>query len=68
MGLSFIEKQTDIRREVHEIYYGYSAYLERQFNNNCGIWGRKYTLYHQDKPIILMQEFFSPKLSISFKR
>lgn len=62
MGQSLIEHQTDIYKDVHEIYWTYSACLEHKFKSVGPIWGRKYTLYCQDRPFVTIQEFFSPCL------
>nr|QCI04568.1 hypothetical protein [Apoglossum ruscifolium] len=62
LGKSLIESQTDIYKEIHEIYYGYSEYLQCKFKTNHGIWGRKYTLYYKNKASITVQEFFSPDI------
>lgn len=60
IGQSLIELKIDIHKEIHEIYYGYSYYLNNQFNNEHAIWGRKYTIYSNKKPIVTIQEYFSP--------
>nr|YP_009346922.1 hypothetical protein [Gracilaria firma]YP_009497910.1 Ycf21 [Gracilaria changii]APR74457.1 hypothetical protein [Gracilaria firma]ART65174.1 Ycf21 [Gracilaria changii] len=65
IGKSLIKKQVDIYKDIHEIYYVYSVYLEHIFNSTEPVWGRKYTIYHECKPITTIQEFFSPHI-ISF--
>nr|YP_009509225.1 hypothetical protein [Gracilaria vermiculophylla]AXI96875.1 hypothetical protein [Gracilaria vermiculophylla]QXU75088.1 hypothetical protein [Gracilaria vermiculophylla]WDZ67969.1 hypothetical protein [Gracilaria vermiculophylla] len=65
IGKSLIKDQADIYKDIHEIYYGYSIYLEHIFNTVEPIWGRKYTIYYEYKPITTIQEFFSPYI-ISF--
>nr|YP_010199136.1 hypothetical protein LK225_pgp160 [Crassiphycus usneoides]UAD88585.1 hypothetical protein [Crassiphycus usneoides] len=65
IGKSLIKKQVDIYKDIHEIYYVYSIYLEHIFNSREPIWGRKYTIYHDCKPVTTIQEFFSPHI-ISF--
>nr|YP_009391801.1 hypothetical protein [Acrosorium ciliolatum]ARW59945.1 hypothetical protein [Acrosorium ciliolatum] len=66
IGNSFIENKIDIYRNIHEIYYGYSEYLEKNFIINQGIWGRKYTLYYNYNSYITIQEFFSPYIMTLF--
>nr|UAD87759.1 hypothetical protein [Gracilaria textorii] len=65
IGKSLIKHKTDIYKDIHEIYYVYSIYLEHVFNSTEPIWGRKYTIYHESQPITTIQEFFSPYI-ISF--
>nr|YP_009511609.1 hypothetical protein [Melanthalia intermedia]AXI97486.1 hypothetical protein [Melanthalia intermedia] len=62
IGQSFIEYQSDIYKDIHEIYLAHCAYLECKFKSNKPIWGRKYTLHYHNKPIATVQEFFSPYL------
>ncbi|KAI0556489.1 ycf21 (chloroplast) [Gracilaria domingensis] len=65
IGKSLIKHQIDIHKDIHEIYYVYSTYLEHIFNSTEPIWGRKYTIYHECQPVTTIQEFFSPYI-ISF--
>lgn len=60
VGNSFIEHEIDIYRNIHELYYGYSEYLEKNFIRHQAIWGRKYTLYYSYNSYVIIQEFFSP--------
>nr|YP_009500331.1 hypothetical protein [Gracilariopsis heteroclada]AXE43493.1 hypothetical protein [Gracilariopsis heteroclada] len=62
VGQLFINHQTDIYKDIHEIYYVHSAFLENTFKSLGPVWGRKYTIYYRYKPIITLQEFFSPYL------
>nr|YP_063696.1 conserved hypothetical plastid protein [Gracilaria tenuistipitata var. liui]AAT79771.1 conserved hypothetical plastid protein [Gracilaria tenuistipitata var. liui] len=65
IGKSLIRGQADIYKDIHEIYYVYSIYLEKIFNSIQPIWGRKYTIYNDYEAITTIQEFFSPHI-ISF--
>lgn len=67
IGKSFIHNKIDIYRNLHEIYYGYCKYLEKQFLTNQPIWGRKYTIYYNYDCNITIQEFFSPYIIKLFK-
>nr|QCI06382.1 hypothetical protein [Dictyurus purpurascens] len=67
LGKSIIISQIDILRKIHEINYGYCQYLEYKFQSNIPIWGRKYTLYYNNKAYITVQEFFSPYIANFFK-
>lgn len=62
IGNSFTHNKIDIYRNIHELYYGYSEYLEKNFMINQAIWGRKYTLYYNYNSYITIQEFFSPDI------
>jgi len=62
LGYSLIQNETDIKKDIKEIYYGYNNYLESKFNSQEPIWGRKYTIYYKKKSHITIEEFFSPKL------
>jgi len=67
VGQSLIQLEKDIYKDIHEIYYGYSHYLNNAFHSNKAIWGRKYTIYSNTKPIATIKEFFSPHLIKLFK-
>nr|QCI08109.1 hypothetical protein [Polyneura bonnemaisonii] len=58
IGKALIDNQIDIYKDIHEIYYGYCKYLEKQFRVNQLIWGRKYTLYYNYTSYLTVQEFF----------
>ena len=62
IGQSFIESKVEIYKEMHEIYYGYCTLLEKKFFSDGPIWGRKYTIYHKQKPLTVIQEIFSPEI------
>ena len=65
LGKSIIKSEVEIYKKLHEIYYGYCQYLEEEFQKNTPMWGRKYTMYYNNKSSITIQEFFSP-LIINF--
>lgn len=67
LGYSLIEYETDITKNIQEIYYGYNNYLESKFDSKELIWGRKYTIFYKSKSYITIEEFFSPKLLYLFK-
>lgn len=68
IGKLIIHTETDIYKQIHEIYYGYSIELENKLNYHEAIWGRKYTLYYNNKLFITIQEFFSPNITNFFIR
>lgn len=63
IGQSFIINETDLYKNIEEIYCGYCYTLEKSFESKQLIWGRKYTLFYSDTSFITIQEYFSPKLS-----
>nr|YP_009244511.1 hypothetical protein Gchil_098 [Agarophyton chilense]AMK96753.1 hypothetical protein Gchil_098 [Agarophyton chilense]ASP44648.1 hypothetical protein [Agarophyton chilense] len=65
IGKSLIKHRADVYKDIHEIYYVYSIYLEKIFNSLEPIWGRKCTIYNDYEAITTIQEFFSPHI-ISF--
>ena len=62
LGQLLIEFQSDIYKDIHEIYSGYCTYLEHKFNCYGPIWGRKYSIYYQKIRLTTIQEFFSPQI------
>nr|QOS04669.1 hypothetical protein [Sarcopeltis skottsbergii] len=62
IGQSLIQFKIDIHKDIHEIFYGYCQYLEKHFNYNGPMWGRKYTLYYENKKLATVQEIFSPQI------
>nr|AZL88039.1 hypothetical protein [Harveyella mirabilis] len=66
IGLSFIDNQIDIYKNIYEIYYCYSQKFEKQLNFKGVIFGKKYTLYYKDCSFITIQEFFSPNIFFYF--
>lgn len=66
IGKALIDNKIDIYKNIHEIYYGYCKYLEKQFIVNQLIWARKYTLYYNYTSYLTVQEFFSPYIKNFF--
>nr|QCI04256.1 hypothetical protein [Anotrichium furcellatum] len=62
IGKLFTKSQTDIYKNIAEIYYGYSIYLEKKFDIGKAIWGRKYILCYNNHAYAIVQEFFSPHI------
>nr|Q06463.1 RecName: Full=Uncharacterized protein ycf21 [Antithamnion sp.]CAA45960.1 non-essential secretory protein [Antithamnion sp.] len=63
IGKSFIINETDLHKKIEEIYCGHSYILEKNFQSQQLIWGRKYTLLYNKKSFIVIQEYFSPNLT-----
>nr|YP_009392834.1 hypothetical protein [Caloglossa intermedia]ARW61396.1 hypothetical protein [Caloglossa intermedia] len=60
IGISIVQYEIDIYKEVQEIYYGYCIKLNHSLNYDQPMWGRKYTLYYDNRLLATVQEFFSP--------
>lgn len=62
IGSLLINNEKDIYKNVYEIYYGYCQFIEKYFEINQPIWGRKSILHSNDKAYANIQEFFSPHI------
>lgn len=62
IGSFFIQSDLDCYRDIHCIFWGYSAELENYFLVPGPFWGRYYTLFYKGKPISIIYEIFSPLL------
>ena len=62
IGQSLIESKIDMYKDIHEIYYGYCKYLAQTLKITEPTWGRKYTIYSQNKPLATIHEIFSPRI------
>ncbi|NMG08663.1 chorismate lyase [Brasilonema sp. UFV-L1] len=60
---SLTGKRMELYREILEIHYGKSAYLESAFGQKRNLWGRYYLFWHQGKPLTLIYEVFSNYLT-----
>lgn len=67
IGQLLIESKLDIYKDINEIYYGCCRYLEKKLRIIEPTWGRKYTVYYKSKPLITINEIFSPKVIRCFK-
>ena len=62
IGRNLSLNRTELFREMHGLYLGDNAELERAFNCKGPFWGRHYILWHQQEPITLISEIFSNQL------
>jgi chorismate lyase len=53
---------TELYRDIQGIYYGNSQALELGFGETGPFWGRHYLFWHDNKPLTLIYEVFSPYL------
>lgn len=67
IGQTLFESQTDVYKDIHEIYCGYCTNLDHQFQFDDVIWGRKYTMYSNKEPLTTIHEIFSPKIIDFFR-
>nr|YP_009257483.1 hypothetical chloroplast RF21 [Coeloseira compressa]ANH09566.1 hypothetical chloroplast RF21 [Coeloseira compressa] len=66
IGEILIKYKKDISKEIQEIYYGHSIYLNKYFQSQEPVWGRKCKLYYKKKLLVTIDEFFSPRLIYLF--
>ena len=59
IGRNLSNLRTELFREMHGLYLGHSAELEREFDAKGPFWGRHYVLWHQQRPLTLIVEIFS---------
>ena len=62
LGISFIESELDIFKQIYKIDYIYSIDLENSFKQIGPFWSRYYFLLHHGKIIASILEIFSPCL------
>ena len=54
--------ETELYRDMLDIYCGDSVALESAFEQSGPFWGRHYLFWHHGKPLTLIYEVFSPYL------
>ncbi|MEM9219195.1 MAG: chorismate lyase [Cyanobacteria bacterium P01_F01_bin.150] len=59
---SLARLRTELYRDVRGICYGNSDVLARSFGEAGPFWGRYYLFWHQNQPLTLIYEVFSPYL------
>jgi len=59
---SLASQKTELYREIHELVFGNSDELERAFGCPGPFWGRYYFFWHNQRPLTLIYEVFSPAL------
>lgn len=60
---SLTQLRTELYRDVQGIHYGNSEALEAGFKQKGAFWGRHYLFWHNQKPLTLIYEVFSPYLT-----
>ena len=63
IGRNLSLRRIELFRELHGLYLGHSAALASAFAAEGPFWGRHYLLWHQQRPITLIAEIFSPRLA-----
>jgi len=61
--LCFSIIETELYRDVQDIYCGDSVALESAFEQSEPLWGRHDLFWHHGKPLTLIYEMFSPYLT-----
>lgn len=60
---SLAELRTELYRDIREVVYGDSRSLEQEFGDKGPFWGRYYIFWHNQRPLTLIHEIFSPKIN-----
>ena len=60
---SLSRSHTELYRDIRGLYYGTSPELEKAFGETAPFWGRHYLFWHNNRPLTLIYEVFSPYLS-----
>ena len=60
---SLSRSHTELYRDIQGLYYGESPALESAFAEKGAFWGRHYLFWHNNRPLTLIYEVFSPYLS-----
>ena len=59
---SLADLRTELYREIRQVVYGHSPALEAAFESPGPFWGRYYIFWHNNQPLTLIYEAFSPLL------
>jgi chorismate lyase len=59
---SLSQLHTELYRDIRGLYCGYSEQLAQNFAQNGPFWGRHYLFWHNQRPLTLIYEVFSPTL------
>jgi len=60
---SLRELRLELYRDIRRLYYGNSEVLAREFASRAPFWGRHYLFWHQGRPLTLIYEVLSSRLS-----
>ncbi len=60
---SLTQLRTELYRDVQGIHYGNNEALEAGFQQKGPFWGRHYLFWHNEQPLTLIYEVFSPYLT-----
>jgi chorismate lyase len=61
--VSLSQGHTEIYRDIKTVYKGHNKELEGLLGCKGPFWGREYYFWHKGKPLCMIFEAFSPKLS-----
>eukprot|EP00891_Asterochloris_glomerata_P006110 jgi/Astpho2/6110/Aster-04056 len=60
---SLSQGHIELFREIQQVHYGNSEFLEESFREKGPFLGRHYLFWHHGRPLTVIYEVFSPKLS-----
>ena len=59
---SLSEQKAELYREINNVYCGHWPELQEALGADEALWGRDYVFWHQDEPLTVIKEVFSPAL------
>nr|YP_009313451.1 Hypothetical protein ycf21 [Galaxaura rugosa]SCW21705.1 Hypothetical protein ycf21 [Galaxaura rugosa] len=62
VGSSLIASETNIHRDLENVYLGYCQELESSFECIGPLWGRSYNIHVETDTLLIIHEIFSSKL------
>lgn len=63
IGQALAQQRLEVYREILGLYQGTSAPLGQVWQYSGSLWGRRYGMWHQQRPLTLIDEVFSPHLA-----
>lgn len=60
--VSLVKERAELYRELVQVEYGDSPYLEEKFNSSGPFWGRQYVFWHEKRPLTVIYEVFASSL------
>ncbi len=60
---SLRELRLELYRDIRRLYYGECGALAQAFTSEAPLWGRHYLFWHQGRPLTLIYEVLSARLS-----
>ena len=60
--VSLASQKAELFRDIRQLFYGESAALDELFGSTGPYWGRYYFFWHDQRPLTLIYEVFSPAI------